>query len=606
MKLIKPLIFPKCYADESPVGYLIRLSELNLYGSYRWLITEQKRPSISLVELYELLCQNPWTGFTESHPFKELKGLTYRYVQTPKMKACAQCVQEGNHWRYHTHAVLSPICVKHRSWKTDTCPTCKKSYSWHRGDLRHCSCKAPRGTEFDKPSECAVELSAFLDAENRSDIAARLDPEEFTYKSRCDLFLMFSLYLENKSNAGDFPRFNSIGEIKGCWEKVANLLLGNTNDFYVFLQDLHTRDGVAFKNFYRSFQEFEQPCLSEHREILVNFITQDLKTPISKQHRSLYRDRPNTEIWVPLQAVSRHYQVPKSTLHQLIENGKLEHQIKVFEKRAQTLIYIESAAKFQGFVDQYVIYKEAQQLLGVTKAQLKIIIDHGYLEDICKPENNYLKWLISKNDIKEFKEKLHTSYEHRDCDSLKVSDALSFYSAGFEELLPPLIKALLSSQITVIAKTTEMYVRDIAMDKEEFIAWRNQKIKATDKMTIPDLAERFGINQESMYQIVNAGLIEAQDCGKNRLNRLISETEIQKFKEKYALLSRIAKILERSPATLKAIIDWHRVQPINGNNGEHLRQTLYRREDLLKCNTLSWTIKTNGDWWFDRNYPQAA
>lgn len=606
MKLIKPPIFPKCFEDESPVGYLLRLAELNFYGSYRWLIKEQQKPSISLTELYELLCQNPWTGFTKSHVFNELNGLTYRYLQTPKIKVCTECIRESNYWNVHIHAVLSPVCPKHRCWKTDTCFECQKSYSWHRGDLQHCSCKAKRGNKTDLPIQRAVDLSAFIEDQNREGISGRLDPDEFTYKSRCDLMLMFSLYCDNKAKAGDFPRFTTVAEIKGCWENVGNLLFGDLNDFYSFLQDLHAKDPVAFKNFYRSFLEFDQLCLSEHREVLINFITRDLKTPITKQHRSLYSDKPADDIWVPLQTISRQYEVPKSTLQQLIENGKLQHQIKVFERRAQTLIHIESPQKFRDFVNQYINHKDAQELLGVTKAQLKLIIDNDFIEDLCQPGDNHLKWLISKTDIEGFKERLHTSYEHRNCDVLKVSDALSFYSAGLDELLPHLIKALLSKQITVIAKTKEMYLRDIAMDKEEFIAWRNQKIRATDKMTIPDLAERFGVNQESMYQIVNVGLIEAQDCGKNRLNRLISEAEIQKFKEKYALLSRMAKILERSPASIKAIIDWHRVDPVNGNNGEHLRQTLYRREDLLKCHQLSWTVKTKADWWHDRNYPEAA
>lgn len=606
MKLIKPPIFPKCFEDESPVGYLLRLAELNLYGSYRWLITDRRKPSISLMELYELLCQNPWTGFTKSHVFNELNGLTYRYLQTPKIKVCTECVRESNYWNVHIHAVLSPVCPKHRCWKTDTCPECEKSYSWHQGNLQYCSCKAKRGNDTDLPGQCAVALSAFIEDQNCEGISGRLDPDEFTYKSRCDLMLMFSLYCDNKAKAGDFLRFTSVEELKECWEKVSNLLFGDLNDFSSFLQDLHAKDPVSFKNFYRSFQEFDQLSLSEHREVLINFITRDLKTPITKQHRSLYSDKPVNDIWVPLQTVSRQYEVPKSTLQQLIENGKLQHQIKVFERRAQTLIHIGSPQEFRDFINQYINHRDAQELLGVTKAQLKLIIDNDFIEDLCQPGDNYLKWLISKTDIEGFKERLHKHYEHRDCDSLKVSEALSFYSAGFQELLPSLVKALLAGQITVVAKTEEMYLRDITMDKEEFIDWRNQKIKASDKTSIPDLAERFRINQESMYQIVNTGLIEAEDYGKNRLNRLISEREIQRFKQKYAILARIADVRERNPIDFKRIIESYRIEPVKGLNGEKLRQTIYRREDLLKCPTFSYMIEGFGDWWFDRNYPEAA
>ena len=268
MKLIKPLIYPKCIEDESTIGYLLRLAEFNLYGSYRWLITGNTKPTINLSEIYELLCQNPWTGFTQSHAFNDLNGLTYRYLQTPKIKVCQQCLEEGMHWDIHTHAVLSPICVTHRCWKTDTCPSCNKSYSWHHGDLQHCSCKSPRGSETDLPSQNAIELSAFIEKQNDNAIAGRLDANEFTYKSRCDLFLLFSLCVSQKGRAGDFPRFNSVDEIKGCWERVGELLFGEMGSFNALLKSLHAKDAGAFKNFYRSFQEFDQPSLSEHRAIL--------------------------------------------------------------------------------------------------------------------------------------------------------------------------------------------------------------------------------------------------------------------------------------------------------------------------------------------------
>lgn len=606
MKLIKPLIFPKCFEDESPAGYLIRLAQLNHYGSYRWLVTERRGPSISLVELYELLCQSPWTGFHKLHSFNDLNGLSYRYLQTPKIKVCTACLDESRYLSYKAHAVLSPICVKHECWKTDTCPGCKRSYSWHLGTLQVCSCKTQRIGIAEKPTKQAIELAAFIDAERQENVATKLESEEFSYKSRCDLFLLFALHLGGANRAGDFPRFNAVQDIKECWEKIADLLFGEPRKFYDFLRSLHGKNPDLFKHFYRGFQDFDQLSLAEHRDVLINYITRDLKTPISKQHRSLYRDKPSANIWLPLQTVSRQYDIPKSTLKQLIEKDKIKHQFKVFERRSQTLIYIDTPGQFQAFINQYVTYKRAYELLGVTKAQLKLIIESGYLSDVCKPEKNYLKWLISSTGISELKVRLHSNLQQRGCDGVTVSEALSYYSEGFDNLIKDLINAVLTGQITVIATSPEKFVRDIRLDKEEFVAWRSQKIKVSGKMSIVDLAGRFGINQESMYQIVNAGLIQAEDCGKNRLNRLISEHEIDKFKQQYALLSKIAAAKNTSSSTLQSIIQPYRIHPVKTATGEKLRQTIYRRVELKKCTHLTYIVEKKGDWWFDRNYPLTA
>jgi hypothetical protein len=607
MKLVKPLIYPKCHPDESPPSYLIRLAKLNHYGSYGWLIRDARISSIGLTQLYELLDQNPWTGFTRSHPFNDLDGLSYRYSQTTRIKVCPECIQEKGYWDYKTHAVLSPLCVLHQRWKVDFCTDCNKGYSWHLGTIQKCSCGAKRSSLPDEaPSKLSIDLASFIDDEKGDDIALKLDAAEFSYKTRCDLFFLFARHLNTNGKAGDFPRLTTVAETKGYWNKMAELLLGESDRLLEFIRSLNSHKPEVFKSFYRELQEFDQPSLSDHKEVVINFITRELKTAISKQHRSLYRDKPTDKIWLPLQTISRQFSIPKSTLHQLIDNGKVEHQAKMFEKRMQTLIFIDSPDEFQAMLNQYINFQQASVLLGVTKDQLKTLIDSGYLKDICKPEGHYLKWIISSDEIENLKENLHLHLKPNHDDKLKISEALSYYSAGFEDLLPKILKAILTQLITVTASTEERYVRDITLDKDEFLAWRNQQLKVSDKMSIVDLAERFGINQESMYQIVNAGLIEAEDNGKNRFNRLISEKEIQRFKTTYALLSKIAWALNKSPSYMKARIQMYRVQPIDETTDIDLRQTIYLRTDLAKCIELGYLLKHTGDWSFDTDRAKAA
>lgn len=140
------------------------------------------------------------------------------------------------------------------------------------------------------------------------------------------------------------------------------------------------------------------------------------------------------------------------------------------------------------------------------------------------------------------------------------------------------------------------------LDKEEFIAWHKRKAAMDGMISVVDLARRFKINQEALYQIVNAGLIDYVECGKNRMNRLISEEAIDAFKEKYALLSKIAWAFNNSsPKKFKSEIEWYGAIPVGEKLGIELRQTIYLRKDLYeKCIYLGYMLDKKGDWSFDK------
>ena len=59
---IKPLIHPPIYKDESPLGYLVRVAELNRYSSFRWLNQGTKMLNVgSSRDLYSNLASAEWT-----------------------------------------------------------------------------------------------------------------------------------------------------------------------------------------------------------------------------------------------------------------------------------------------------------------------------------------------------------------------------------------------------------------------------------------------------------------------------------------------------------------------------------------------------------------
>lgn len=601
MNLIKPLVHPACYADESPLGYLHRLAKLNHYKTFDWLIEDAPR-EVSSAEVCDLLSQHEWTGFSAIHPFNDLSELSYLYFMPANLFLCHLCLKENNCWDFRAHAVLSQVCIKHQCWKSDSCPNCRKRFSWRQGQLDHCECGSKRlkCTTFSSPQ--VTELASFLEGGSVKE-PSKLVAAQFTYKSRCDLFMLFA---RNLNSNGRLPRLTTLANTQEYWIQIANILLGEKDVFREFLWRLHDRKPEDFTDFYRKLQSYDQPCLQSHRDTLVKFIARDLKTPITNRHRSLIRDKPDEDIWLSMQTASRQFMVQKSTLLQLIENGKIPHQSRPRKSRVLTMIFIKTPEDFQCFVDNYVNFEGAAKILGVTVAQLRIIIEYGYLNDICKPDGKHLQWLISSEELTRLRLTILSKMKVCDGDKISISDALAFYSKGFDALLIDILSAVFSDQITVVKPQDGRYLRDICLDKEEFLAWRKQKLTMSDTMSVVDLAKRFNINQEAMYQIVNAGLIRSADCGKNGMNRQISAEDINEFKEKYALLSKIAWALNKSPKKLKEEIQWCGVKPIDEVLGMELRQTIYSRSELLEnCISLGYLLGKKGDWSFDKGKQNA-
>lgn len=600
MELIKPLIHPACFIDESPLGYLHRLAKLNHYKTFDWLIRDAQH-NVSPLEICDLLAKHEWTGFSYTHPFNDLDSLSYLYFQPTNISLCHMCFKESNYWHCKSHAVLSQVCVKHQCWKSDSCSSCRKRFSWRIGNLDYCECGAKRLKTSIFPPQQVIEFASFMEGE---EAGSYLVAEQFTYKSRCDLFMLFARSL---NRGGRLPRLTAIETTREFWIKIANILLGEKEEFRDFLHQLFIRRPESFREFYRKFQSYSQACLKSHREVLVKFIANDLKTPITNRHRSLIRDKPKEGIWMSLQTAARQFMVPKKTLLQLIENEKIPHQSQKRKNRILIKIYIGTTEDFQNLVDDYINFESAAKLLGATRPQMRVIIEHGFLKDICKPNDEYSQWLISSEEVTRLRLTAFSRMKNHADEKISISDALAFYSKGFDELLVEILEAIFNDQITVVGPNDCKHLRDICLDKDEFLCWRKQRLTIRDTMSVVDLAKRFGINQEAMYQIVNAGLIKSVACGKNGMNRQISEEDINEFKEKYALLSKMAwAFANSSPKKLKMEIDWYGVESIDKALGIEFRQTIYLRSDLYKgCIFLGYMLDQKGDWSFDKGKPIA-
>src|ERR1051325_10311171 len=161
------LISGKPYFDESFIGYVLRLTEQNVYESISWIF------ELAGVN-YEGARQGCMLAFEASENLRglaqlaginstELCQLTYRRVpssdevplhyffgqsvsqdliRTSRPKICPDCLSESPYCRRVWEFAAVTACPTHRRLLIDECPKCKRRISWSRKNVTLCSCKS--------------------------------------------------------------------------------------------------------------------------------------------------------------------------------------------------------------------------------------------------------------------------------------------------------------------------------------------------------------------------------------------------------------------------------------------------------------------------------
>lgn len=157
----KPLIRPIAYSDESPIGLLLRASELNGWKSTNAFISAYEiHSSVNTYSFLSLVTnENHWGKVCEMlgiinsvkcyEKMKVSRGSTYDFqgIQVPyrslKIKEpsiCPDCINNKKYLPSLWDQKLITACTTHNTKLVKTCPKCKEKIKWGRKGLSTCSC----------------------------------------------------------------------------------------------------------------------------------------------------------------------------------------------------------------------------------------------------------------------------------------------------------------------------------------------------------------------------------------------------------------------------------------------------------------------------------
>jgi hypothetical protein len=602
--LLRVPVSRRCYADESPLGYLIEMASLNAYGSIEWLMPDSNKKYSLLPEaLYPLLRDTNWSGFDEIDELsKTILKIDNVHMVTTHMKYCPTCLQEKEYWRFKWNILFSVACLKHRVYLEDTCPHCRKR-NGIPSHIAQCDCGTLRkSVKVTRSPSTVLRWQAFLE----DVVLADIDEYPSLINEEHDLsmheriafirhFVTWSsrLYKVKSNSLRDVGISNA--STREMVREASRYMFGGRAEYRNFLLTLMAQGKDGNGNEYRLFTEFyrrfSEICISASfkRFYVLNdeFVDTEWKRSLSRRNRTFRAELRESHQWIPFQVACKKYGIHRSVLRRVINEFQIEHTSKQITKRKAIDIFQPALEKNLYRIKDRITATEAAAILGVTKLQFSELRSSECFKDAVPPKAGYCQeWQFSRDEMIQYLETFVHPAVHDVDDVISVSHILKYHGGNIENPLHTILKAIKYSELKCHATQGKARgIRGLLVSRREFLDWYLRYKDKSRYMTLIQAAKRLGVNQEIAYQLLNHGLLECTKRDDNS-TRWIHEGQFVQFNSKYVFLSKISKATEIGSRILMRYLAGFEIYPVDKEAGFKLRQKLYLREDLVNVTLL--------------------
>ncbi len=621
-ELIRPIYHPVAYKEESPLGYLFRLSDMNKYKFIHWLFKDNFGAlSYTFKNLLHSLIDQPWTGFDEcdelSNKISELPG---KYLNYTSCRYCPSCLRADGYYRNIWHIKSVVACPRHNVWLVDTCHSCNSRLNFRElAGLHSCSCGAD--LRLASSIELAEDVRRYfylLSIEKpASDFhswpySICFGMKNWSLEVRISYLHFFASWqpidLNNFDHRGAFGGLNSMDSAKPYIESLAMSLCGNEQScFHEFLDKLqHSVESspdagdALLRRFYKAFYKV---CTHDDFDALRISLQEYLNDNwmYAVNHRNtLFSDQEiKAHNWVSLQTISRQFGIGQSKILHAISSEMVRAHYRSSDKRVQTLVHRQDLIRYFEQEKNYVDFKTTASLLGITRKQLKSLIDAEVLKG-KEPEKHYQSWSFSLDDIHELIDTLKEVVPFIEDSRLSLADAIRKISNRIDNPLVRLYDAILNEDVKCFYDSKYVGLSGLLIDEASLMDWYMRETYKEDSsvFTKEQLKMLLKLSSTLIKQLVDKGFLEKSMATGPGNCTYISQEAVIKFQEQYVVLSKLSNATGIESRGLISLLSELNIQSIDADwpLNEALFQKVYLRRDLVGVKEVDGAIRTGDDW----------
>lgn len=629
---IRLVITDKPYLDESFVGYLTRLTDINAYETYWWVyklseIESFRSTSSSFDHNLNLLPLSLLTG-VESHKLKKLQYLPAsptssalgdhyvfnstlpKYVIRPfDTKVCPSCLKENPYVRKQWEIKFITTCLEHKSLLIDKCPECKKKIKWNRSQINICDCKLDwtnieqRNLEADE-----LEVTKYLYNSLGLPVSSLKVPNENPLYDLSAKGVALCLIFIASQYAG---KIDTLGKhlmpkrenetLHELFVRAFNVYKNWPHNFYAFLDwrrenQNNSKHGWGLLKEFREYKSaLYRQMASKELDFLREAFDSYLLTHWNGGHISALKrfNQAGNEAKTFVSRTEAHEILRTSveSVDSFIERGLLKAIVKKQGNIKKYFIEKQSVYALKEKLERTINLAETEQILGLHKKRITQLVECGVIIPLRGPSvDNYGGWKFIKSDIlgllDRFNAKQMNGKKNRK-DLIGFYDALEKYTR-IGKNIGNFVNAVLTDKLMPVDKTcgyglqgylfsnidlTKLILIDLGFNDENYIS-------------IEDAAKELSVSDETILCFIRDSFITSELIKTVTPNiQLIKKTIWRNFLEEYFLLTvRTAREFGVFLVDLMKNLSSKGIKPLFHGLAGRGHMYLYRKEDLLKVN----------------------
>jgi TniQ len=521
---------PRPYPDESILGYIVRLTEENVYDLPSWIF--------DLAGIRLLAGQKWWTRLFEedldgtgfgrviSLEHAEFEAITYQFTEPYRSifrnanhtvfisgspvsatfteynspKVCPACLRQVNYCRRLWDLLPYTACLKHKALLIDICPECGKRLSWERGKISVCRCGYDwRGSEVKVVDDSELIVSrliqsvCILSSDTKSKLEGTKNPlHELKFDElQQALYLFAANYREIICGSSATARTEN-----AVWHEAFSTAYSVFDEWPLNFRRF-IKQAIQKATERHKFQELNYRISSSCKASALQFIIVAYEEVLeaSSSEECIFADEslPDKR-FINKEEAARQLNLRPVWIDALIEQGQLDVFAKG-ETDADHLVDRQSIYRYKSSVEQMLCTLSVAGRLNVEIDDMIELVRYGCLCAQSGPEiDGFEEWKFAYNAV----EKLIGNISSRVISSCapSVSELIGAndtfkYLKRHKLSVGRFISAVLAGEVNPVAESSGKGLSRFAFQREQVISYI-QKLRSprpARKLTLRDVAE---------------------------------------------------------------------------------------------------------------------
>jgi hypothetical protein len=628
------LLRSKPLPDESFMGFILRLSELNEYDTPTWITREARigyvaksctaasHKSIDLSALAKMTGVD--SGGLESlrYPVDKRFSSTSRrlfydhsvpehVIRPNRPKICPLCFTDSGYSRRIWELTPVTACPLHRCILLDECLNCTKSISWARREVCRCRC----GFDFRETPPVQVDDSG-LKVSQHIHLLCGL-PTGLT-ESACNIddsplrnlklqhflsavFLIASQFKGFIDTSG--KRFSPLknDDIHVILSRAVGVFDDWPSNYFLFLDWVRSQRGVTrastgvrkdFGQYVTTlYEQLAAPPFNFLRDAFEEYLTTRWDGGRASLFSRLSETKLNKSRYITRQEAKKLLKIGNHGIEQLIANGKLKGIIRHHKSLRVFLIERNSVQDLRGDLDGAVYLRTLERKLGITRNRILELVNGRILNPLLSPPADaYGDWLFSGKEVKallrNINERVNRSCSQGSRDAINFSSALKILTMS-NIRIAQFVRAILDGELEPCAKSPGTGLTCFLFSKSQLADYASVRGQGRprDEYCMSEVNKVLGVSYNVAYSLVRKGLLPSHNKPtKSSAETIVTKSDIEHFNSKYILPARMARELNTESGFLTQLLVGIGIQPIQCPRPDGKIQCVFKKRDLQAIN----------------------